>query len=148
MAIHLRVIPFDAEHETFDDEDVNKFLLNKKVKIVKPEFFHANGKVYWTICVDYECVFEQNMRVTESLNEPQRLLLQRFREWRRETAQKEGIPVFIIATNKQLLQLVKSCPRSLEALRQLHGFGKKKIERYGKTILDMIQAFYDNQPAQ
>jgi hypothetical protein len=40
-------------------------------------------------------------------DEEQQLLFKRLRQWRKEKAEKEGVPVFIIATNRQLLQLVQ-----------------------------------------
>jgi superfamily II DNA helicase RecQ len=148
MAIRLFTISFDPKQGGFHDEEVNKFLLNKQVKTVRPEFFHVNGHPFWTMYIEYETVLPDRFRETSALNEPQRLLLQRLREWRREKAEQAGIPVFIIATNSELLALVTRAPRTLEALRDIRGFGKKKVERYGKELLDLIAAFYETPPVQ
>lgn len=144
MYTSIATIPFDPERELFDDEGFRKFLLNKKVKRMAPEFFQAAGKAYWTVFVEYEPVLPDDgtKKKRIELNEPQRLLLDRLRVWRKEKAEREGIPVFIIATNSELLDVVRKAPRGLEALGQIKGFGKKKLERHGKEIVDMIQAFY------
>ena len=140
-------VPFDARQEIFHDEELQKFLLNKQVKSIRPEFFHQNGQAYWTIFIEYDLMLKAAPRDANVLDEPQRLLYQRFREWRKEKAESEGIPVFLIATNRELLDLVKSAPRTLEALRQIHGFGKKKSDKYGQEILTIISAFYEKKAA-
>ena len=71
-------------------------------------------------------------------------MFKKLREWRREKAQQEGIPVFIIANNSELMEVIKKTPKTIEALRQIRGFGKKKIERYGKEIVNLIQLFYNS----
>jgi superfamily II DNA helicase RecQ len=132
----------------FHDEELSRFLLNKRVVTLRPEFFQVNGRPYWSVFVEYETVLTASDDRTESnnLDEPQRLLLQRLKEWRKEKAAAEGVPVYILATNSQLVELVKQTPQTLEALRQIHGFGRKKSEKYGTDIIGIIQAFYEKKP--
>ncbi|MCP4398574.1 MAG: hypothetical protein GY801_14915, partial [bacterium] len=144
--VRLFTIPFDPKQELFQDEELRAFLLNKQIKTLRPEFFQANGKAYWSIFAEYENVFSTDIEKSDGLNEPQKLLFQRLREWRKETANKEGIPVFIIANNSQLAEVVLRDPKTLESLRQIHGFGKKKVDKYGKEILGMIETFYEKKP--
>jgi superfamily II DNA helicase RecQ len=79
------------------------------------------------------------------MSEPERLLYEKLQSWRKEQAQKDGVPVFIIATNRELAEAATKAPETLEALRQIKGFGKRKIERYGKPILHIIQHFYERK---
>ena len=148
MSIRIFTIPFDPQKGLFQDEDLCKFLLNKKTRRIQPEFFQMDGHAYWTVFVEYETVVTQDTAKSEGLDTAQRLLFQRLKEWRKERAEKEGIPVFIIATNKQLLDLIERAPGTLEALRDIHGFGKKKISRYGPDLIDMIRSFYEKKPAR
>jgi superfamily II DNA helicase RecQ len=148
MSVHIITLPFDPETEMFHDEELSRFLLNKRVVTLRPEFFQVNGRPYWSVFVEYETVLTASDDRTESnnLDEPQRLLLQRLKEWRKEKAAAEGVPVYILATNSQLVELVKQTPQTLEALRQIHGFGRKKSEKYGTDIIGIIQAFYEKKP--
>ena len=149
MPVHIITLPFDPETEMFHDEELSRFLLNKRVVTLRPEFFLTNGRPYWSVFVEYETVLTASDDKAESnsnLDEPQRLLLQRLKEWRKEKASTEGVPVYILATNNQLIELVKQAPQTLEALRQIHGFGRKKSEKYGADIIGMIQAFYEKKP--
>lgn len=150
MPIRIITVPFNPQTECFEDEDLRRFLTNKSVKSVRPEFFQVNGRAYWSVFLEYEVVLseEDGKAGEDGLDEPQRLLLTRLREWRKERAEKEGIPVFIIATNKELLAVVKQTPGTKEALRQIHGFGRKKIDKYGEPLLDIVKGFYEKTPVE
>ncbi len=126
------------------EEEVNNFLLNKHLKHWQAEFFTNGNKAYWTIFVFYEIGLSPE-KLSKNLSEPEMLFYQRLREWRKEKAATDGLPVFIIATNQELLTIVKKTPQSIESLKLIRGFGKKKIERYGKELVNLIQAFYKGQ---
>ena len=139
------VVPFNNRTELFDTEDLNQFIFNKKVKHYQVHFFQNNGKSYWTIFLEYEPLIEPAKNDKTHLNEADQLFYEKLREWRKETAEEAGIPVYVISTNSQLLEIVKQKPQTLEALKRINGFGKKKLEQYGKQIIEMVQVFYGNQ---
>jgi superfamily II DNA helicase RecQ len=144
MGVHIFTIPFDPKKEVFQDDELRKFLVNKQVTRLEPQFFQHRDRAYWSVFVEYEAVLgDPRSRDLEALNAPQQLLYQRLREWRSEQAEQDGIPVFIIANNTELRQLALRAPRTLDALRQIRGFGKKKVARYGQPIVGLITAFYD-----
>lgn len=146
MPIRIFTIPYNPQTIGFADEELQKFLLNKNVKSLHPQFFQLDGMALWTVFVEYEVVVSRVPAESDGLNAPERLLYQRLREWRKETAEKEGVPVFIIANNKQLMELIKQSPTTLEALRNVHGFGKKKVEAYGAALTGLIKAFNKKEP--
>lgn len=78
------------------------------------------------------------------LTEAGRFCYEKLRQWRKETAEKEGIPPYVIAKNSHLGEIVKKEIKTLEALKQLNGFGAKKVEKYGKDICGIVKAFYSN----
>ena len=137
-------IPFNREAQEFNEELLNKIVLNKQIKGYKAEFFQDGGEKYWTVFIEYDPVLEKaSKKDTLKLTEPQKLLFERLRHWRKERAEKEGIPVFLVGTNKELAEIAGVAPKNLEALRDVKGFGKAKISKYGKEIIDIIKAFYE-----
>ncbi|MEO5358730.1 MAG: HRDC domain-containing protein [Nitrospirae bacterium YQR-1] len=117
--------------------------MNKKVKRTETHFFQNNNKAYWTILIEYDDILEEEKNNHQiNLNEPEKLLYQRFREWRKNKAESDGVPVYIVATNSEVMELIKKTPKTLEILRTIRGFGKKKIEKYGKEIVEIINNFY------
>jgi len=143
MPVRILTIPFDAGKDVFNDEILTKFLLNKNLVRMSPEFFMLNNRPYWTVLVEYEIVVTDNIADKEGLNKVQKLLYQRLSEWRKEKADENGHPVYIISTNKQLFDVVIKAPKTLEELKMIHGFGKKKTERFGKEIIAIVKEFYN-----
>lgn len=148
METAIITIPFDPAKEVFDDEEFKRFLMNKKVKRLQPEFFQTPGKAYWTVFTEYETLLDDKgpRKKSPALSEPQQALFDKLRIWRTEKAEKEGIPVFIIATNRELAEIVTRKTMTFEALRQIKGFGKKKVERHGTEIIEMVKAFHAKKP--
>ena len=86
MPVQILTVPFDPNQEIFRDEDLSRFLINKRIKKLCPEFFHLDGCAYWTVFVDYETVLNDSEDTKQNnFDAPQRLLFQRFREWRKES---------------------------------------------------------------
>jgi superfamily II DNA helicase RecQ len=146
MTVRIFTVPFDPVRQVFPDEELGAFLLNKAVKTMQAQFFQANGNSYWTVFVEYETVVGPEPSDRDHLDEAGQLLMKRLSQWRKETADREKVPVFIIATNRQLLDVVKQSPSTLEALRSINGFGPKKLDRYGGRILEIIKTFYEKKP--
>ena len=148
MSVRIFTIAFDPLKEVFPDEELKLFMANKRVTRIQSEFFQLSTGVYWTVFIEYDSILgkEGVLKEDEGLNEAQKLLMKRLREWRKETSDKEKVPVFIIATNKQLLEVIQKAPENNEKLREIRGFGGKKAERYGKEIIEIVKSFYENKP--
>ena len=140
MNFKIFTIPFDSSKQLFNEEDVNKFCINKKINEHKVKFFNENGKNYWSVYIGYENILEKS-EVIQAFSESEKILFDKLREWRKEAAEKDGVPVYIAATNSQLENIVKSKPTTLEQLKNIDGFGAKKVEKYGKEIIEKIKLF-------
>jgi ATP-dependent DNA helicase RecQ len=69
------------------------------------------------------------------------------REWRRNTAKENGLPAFVVLHDSALEDLCLVEPSNLQELRRVSGFGDKKVQMYGKQILEAIQNFRQGQRA-
>ena len=65
-------------------------------------------------------------------------LFQRLRAWRAEEARKLGMPPYIVATDRMLLGVVEKKPATVEALREVAGFGPAKTEKYGPSVVEVV----------
>lgn len=144
MSYEIITIPFDSVTKTFSADDLNSFCVNKKIISTKIEFFRDEKQAYWTVFIEYETVLEKKGDEPVGLTEAGKLCYEKLRQWRKETAEKEGIPPYVIAKNSHLGEIVKKEIKTLEALKQLNGFGVKKIEKYGKDICGIVKAFYSD----
>jgi hypothetical protein len=78
---------------------------------------------------------EQRPDPAAGLDEAARAIFNMVREWRAKTAHKEGVPPYVILTNKEVVRIVMAKPASVTALGHVEGIGPGKVERYGSAIL-------------
>jgi len=57
---------------------------------------------------------------------------------RREIAQTNNIPPYIVFSDKTLKELSIKLPRSKEEMLEVHGIGEVKFERYGEEFLELL----------
>jgi len=60
------------------------------------------------------------------------------REWRKKYAEDNDIPAFIVFSNRTLTDLAIKNPKTLDALKEVYGFGDKKIEHLGQELLKVL----------
>ena len=65
-------------------------------------------------------------------------LFQALREWRAEEARKQGMPPYIVATDKALRALAERRPQSVDELRGVPGFGPAKAAKYGANVVELV----------
>lgn len=61
------------------------------------------------------------------------------RRWRRERAQSDGVPAYVVFHDATLAEIASRRPRTLPELRAITGVGPTKLERYGRDILEVLE---------
>ena len=151
MPIRIFTIPFNEETQTFHDDLVQQFCVNKRVHKIDTRFFMRNNQPFWTVAIHYGAILSEEKMgqaggpagVEFGLDEQQKVLLLRLKEWRRGVADEAGFPVYLIATNLQLAGMIKNKCTTLESLKLVKGFGKARIEKYGKALTALVKTFYE-----
>ena len=67
-------------------------------------------------------------------------LWEALRQHRRELAEAQGVPAYVIFHDATLAEMVEQKPQSLEALGEISGIGARKLADYGEEFLAVIQA--------
>jgi len=157
----LKVITlkFEERLEGFNDSMLSEMLAAKEIIRWESRFFERKDGQYWTVIVEYEPLVAPvkeaaSGAVSESsggkkadadyrkiLAEKDWPLFKKLREWRGETAKKEGVPPYIIFNNTQLARVAVSRPASLNALQEIDGIGEAKRSKYGPEILAITGTF-------
>ncbi|MFH1580482.1 MAG: ATP-dependent DNA helicase RecQ [Pseudomonadota bacterium] len=70
-------------------------------------------------------------------------LYELLRQKREKLGTAQGIPLFLVASNRTLKEMAASAPKSMTELLQVHGIGPAKIEKYGQDFLDVILKYCD-----
>ena len=100
---------------------IEEFMLEKNIK--KEEKIEQNK--------DEEFLF-----VKTNIN-----LYKKLKELRDEYARKEQVIAYRILGNNTLKEISGRCPRTIEQLNDISGIGPVKIDKYGKEILCLVEAY-------
>ncbi|MGE7915606.1 DNA helicase RecQ [Lysinibacillus xylanilyticus] len=73
-------------------------------------------------------------------------LFEHLRVLRKEIADEEQVPPFVVFSDKTLRELCDKKPMELEGLRHVSGIGEVKFEKYGKRFFDALQSFLKTTP--
>jgi ATP-dependent DNA helicase RecQ len=65
-------------------------------------------------------------------------LIEALQTYRTSQAKLEGMPPYIIYSNKVLTSIAEQKPTTLDALLEIDGVGKAKVEKYGAAILEIV----------
>ncbi len=69
------------------------------------------------------------------------------REWRRTTAKENRVAAFVVMHDTSLDEICRIRPASLQEIRKVAGFGERKVELYGRQILDALRRFREGTRA-
>jgi ATP-dependent DNA helicase RecQ len=74
-----------------------------------------------------------------------RQLFESLRDLRRQIAETEGVPAYIVFGDASLRDMARRRPSTGEGFLQVHGVGQKKADTYGTEFLDHIQTYCSQQ---
>jgi hypothetical protein len=72
-------------------------------------------------------------------------LLRQLKEWRNTKANEMKLPHYMILPQKTMVTLVNFVPQSLPALNLVKGMGKKKSEKFGEELLNIIISYCEKE---
>ena len=65
-------------------------------------------------------------------------LWQALRTWRLEEARRQELPPYVIFHDATLIEVARRRPNSPDALADIPGIGRSKLDRYGEALLSVI----------
>ncbi len=148
MLIKIFTLKFSEVLEGFDDQELRGFLAGKQIISVCERFFIKDNVPYWTIMLRYKsdadiAYSEGKEEQRDARKDEYRSLLDEnsmpifnlLRDWRNKQAKDEGVPPYILFTNRQIAEIASKSPENLNQLAAIEGVGKNKLEKYGKEVL-------------
>lgn len=148
MKVKVLKVRLSDDFIQHDQKVLDRFLGENNVLKFESAFV-KDDEGYWSVILYYE---ELKMTVNDSktpkysaendaeLNADEIKILDSLKLWRTEKAKNQNLPVYFIATNKELLSIAKYKPVKKEELLDIKGFGKHKIENYGEEIIEILES--------
>jgi uncharacterized protein YpbB len=66
------------------------------------------------------------------------------KEWRNDKAEELGLPQYMLLQLKTMRALTNSIPKNTQELKKIHGFGKKRLEKYGDELLELLADYREH----
>ncbi len=89
---------------------------------------------------------KRTSRGTEDLDEIGARLFEALRTHRMTLAKREGVPPYVVASDRSLRELCILRPKNRAELLAAHGIGPAKAERYGDGLLAVVAAHVSGAP--
>ncbi len=70
-------------------------------------------------------------------------LLQEIKNWRASMAEEEDLPIYMVLPQKTMYDLVEMLPVTMKELKEIKGFGKKKVMKYGPELIGIIRNYLE-----
>jgi ATP-dependent DNA helicase RecQ len=162
MRVKVVTLSYAPSLGGFDERPLADFVRDKEVLAVREHFFTVHDLPHLACLITYQDVTAAPREASPSgpcspssaprterprgdlpdlvasLPPEDRVLFGTLREWRAARARKEGVPPYVLFTNRELLAVVRARPASLSALGALDGIGAGKVERYGRALLEKV----------
>ena len=145
MEATILTLPFDPKRSGFPAEELEDFCLNKNVHRIESQFFLVDGKPYWTVFIQFDRVVNVGDGIKD-LSPQEAKAYEALAKWRKTTAEQRNQPAFLIATNRQLVLMIRRRVRSKSGFDGIKGFGRKRIAAYGETIIHILSQCFDDEP--
>ena len=124
--------------DIFIQLSLKKFLLEGSGGKLDVEAFHRRKKAFVSPQFSVNAYAGVSQQKTDN---PYPDLYQRLKKLRDSICLKKDIPVYIVAGSKTLDEMATYLPQSIDELEQISGFGKAKLETYGKQFLEIVQQY-------
>ncbi|MEM1166267.1 MAG: ATP-dependent DNA helicase RecQ [Planctomycetota bacterium] len=80
------------------------------------------------------------------LTPSERALFEKLRGLRREIAESQDVPAYVVFSDATLRSMSRIRPRTVPSMRRVSGVGETKLERYGQAFFDAIEVFCETTP--
>lgn len=154
----ILTIGWDSAAGMFDDSVLREYLADRELLRAEPQFFIQGGRPFWSVYLETRTLAGVDVATSpgkspsqpagsssaafaallSELDETERARYQRIIDWRREASKREGVPHFVLCTNRQAMDLCRRAPRTLQALQAIKGFGAKRVAKHGKELLEVL----------
>jgi ATP-dependent DNA helicase RecQ len=88
----------------------------------------------------------RSSRTRPTLSADDEPLMEALREERREIAEQQGVPPYVVFHDAALLDMIRLRPSALEDMLEVSGIGQSKLEKYGQAFLDVLNRFERSEP--
>ena len=142
-----------AREPGLGEQALNAFLAAHPGAVVHREFVASGLDSYWSLAVEVGSTTSAGNQPAsapgtgraridyrEVLPPEQFAIFAQLRQWRKQTAEAAGVPVYNVFTNEHLAAIVRQLPPDTAALAKIDGIGEARVRKYGEAVLAALVA--------
>jgi superfamily II DNA helicase RecQ len=150
MPVQFKFFIISVKNHEDAEADLNRFIRSKRVLAVHREFIQQGENSFWSMIIEYLTGADdagsskdgkanrKRIDYKEVLSPEDFALFVRLRDWRKQAAASEGVPVYTIFNNEQLAIIAKKRISTLSELQKIEGVGEARVKKYGETVVKVI----------
>ena len=148
MRCKIFTVPLESEEALDRERKLNDFLVATNVKRVFASLANQPAGPMWSVLFFYEDGAQETSKTSASpdvtmdpcapLTREQVKSIVALKRWRADQAALEGVPLYMVAQNKWLEEMVRMPVRTLDDLKKLRGLGDWRVQKYGAKILEIV----------
>ena len=152
--MRLHFLSIQVHSSTAAEAELNHFLATHRVLSIDRQFISDGSGSSWALCISYvegsaagaasapnqDSSSKKRLDYRDLLPPAEFLLFVKLRDLRKQLAEREGVPPYAVFTNEQLAEMIRRCARTLSELANIEGIGPARVEKYGRTFLEALQA--------
>ena len=166
MQCKIFTIPLESEEALERERKLNDFLNTTNVKRVFASLASPPDGPVWSVLFFYEegaqvttktagsPSYEAGAQVPQKtaassdttavpsvpLTGEQGRMIMALKKWRADAAAQEGVPLYMVAHNRWLEEMVRMPVRTLDDLKKVNGLSEWRVQKYGAKILEILNA--------
>ena len=152
MRLRLITVAFDPDRGAFPEDPLAG--IDGEIVTAVEHFFEHDGLPHLLLVVHHRQPEPDVSRgrgarrddPAAELDPAGRALFDRLRAWRNARAEADGVPAYVVLTNRQLASLAATRPGTATALKAIDGIGEGRVARYGNDLLAALRSDSAPQP--
>jgi superfamily II DNA helicase RecQ len=133
--------------------ELNQFVQTHQIIKISKDLVKENEQTCWCFLIEYLSGSEaknqskpkSKIDYREVLSPEDFTLYAQIRDWRKKTAEKEGVALYSVLTNEQMARIAEDKINSIEQLKNVDGIGEQRIKKYAGDIINILKKFVDEK---
>lgn len=150
MSLQFRFFTIPVKDTREAEEEMNRFLRSVRIITVQRELLMNGENSCWLVSAEYQtgtaetsggktaAAGKEKIDYREALSPEDFAIYARLREWRKRTAEKEGVQLYAVFTNKQMAAIAEKRIAAKNGLRELTGVGDARVQKYGDDVISIV----------
>ena len=151
MSIQYKFFNIPTRDNDDEADSLNNFLRRTRVLNIHREFVNNGENSYWSLAVEYLSGEGNIPRQAPGKSGKNRVdykevlapndfaMFVKLREWRKQQAEVDGVPVYTVFTNEQLAQIVLWRIVSKTDMTKIDRVGESRIKKYGDRVTELMR---------